>query len=171
MQVGDIDRVVAIDQMSFSLPWSVNSYRYELVENKHSHLWVAETNGSSGTPDLVGAVVVWLIVDEAHIATLAVHPAYRRLGIGQRLLEVTLKDALNMKMVTATLEVRTSNLAAQALYQKFGFQVVGRRLRYYQDTKEDALIMTVYLKHIPPELLMQGQAILVDKESDCDEIR
>lgn len=153
MQEEDLAQVLAVDRLSFSLPWPESAFRYELFENRHSRLWVAEWTDADGVKTVVGAVVVWFLVDEAHIATLAVHPDYRRRGIGQRLLVEVLRTALQMGMVTATLEVRQGNLAAQELYRKFGFRVVGRRPRYYKDNQEDALIMTVYVKKVPEELL------------------
>jgi ribosomal-protein-alanine N-acetyltransferase len=83
-----------------------------------------------------------VIVDEAHIGSLAVHPDYRRLGIARALLVRSLAAAAGRGATQATLEVRRSNLAAQALYRRFGFEVVGMRPRYYRDNQEDALLMT-----------------------------
>src|SRR4030067_1421735 len=88
-------------------------------------------------------IVMWLIVDEAHIATLAVEPEYRRQGIGRNLLATALREAAHIGMREATLEVRANNLAAQRLYQKFMFEIVGFRPHYYRDNSEDALIMTM----------------------------
>lgn len=143
MRIEDLAAVHQIDCLSFSLPWPANAFRYELLENPNSRLWVAEIERDDGTGVVVGAIVVWLVVDEAHIATLAVHPDYRRHGIATQLLRTALRECARLGMRTATLEVRASNLAAQALYHKFGFEVVGRRRGYYQDNQEDALIMTL----------------------------
>jgi ribosomal-protein-alanine N-acetyltransferase len=104
---------------------------------------VADLVQPAGARAVVGVIVVWLIVDEAHIATLAVHPELRRQGIAQKLLCVALKDAAEDGMLSALLEVRAGNKAAQDLYGKFGFEGVGRRPRYYQDNFEDALLMTL----------------------------
>jgi ribosomal-protein-alanine N-acetyltransferase len=142
MQLGDIDQVVSIDRLSFSLPWPASAFRHELVNNPSSLLWVAEVGLPDGSRSVVGAVVVWMILDEAHIATLAVHPDYRRQGISRQLLVVALRQAMERGAVLATLEVRASNLAAQALYKRFKFEIVGKRPRYYQDNMEDAFIMT-----------------------------
>jgi ribosomal-protein-alanine N-acetyltransferase len=143
MRLDDIDQVILIDRLSFSLPWPASAFRHELLNNPASLLWVAEVDLSDGTLIVVGAVVVWMIMDEAHIATLAVHPDYRRQGISQQLLVIVLRQAIEHQAALATLEVRANNLAAQALYKKFRFEVVGRRPRYYQDNYEDALIMTI----------------------------
>jgi ribosomal-protein-alanine N-acetyltransferase len=92
---------------------------------------------------VVGVIVVWLVLDEAHIATLSVHPDYRGHGIGQALVATSLAAAIRKKMVSATLEVRAGNQVAQQLYKHFHFEVAGRRPRYYRDNNEDALIMTI----------------------------
>lgn len=138
MRVEDLATVYQIDCLSFSLPWPANAFRYELMENQNSRLWVAELTSADEVGVVVGAIVVWLVVDEAHIATLAVHPDYRRRGIATQLLKTALQESARLGMRSATLEVRAGNLAAQALYQRFGFEVVGRRRAYYQDNHEDA---------------------------------
>jgi ribosomal-protein-alanine N-acetyltransferase len=151
MQVADLGQVQSIDQLSFSLPWPLSAFRYELFENELSLLWVAELAPHQAPKLVVGVVVVWLVLDEAHIATLSVHPDYRRRGIGQALVAAALAAAIRKKMVSATLEVRAGNLAAQQLYKRFRFEVVGRRARYYRDNNEDALIMTI--NNLGPEYL------------------
>lgn len=143
MELADLDQVQAIDRISFSLPWPASAYRYELKENPLSLLWVAELRQGDGQRRIAGVVVVWLILDEAHIATIAVHPEYRGQGIGRRLLASAVRDAIYRGAGLATLEVRASNLAAQNLYRRFRFEVVGSRPHYYKDNHEDALIMTV----------------------------
>ena len=143
MSSADLEQVLAIDHMSFSMPWPASAYNYELNENPLSLLWVAETGLPAQNRRIVGLLVLWLIVDEAHIATLAVHPDHRGQGIAQRLIRVALKEAILKGMSAATLEVRANNLAAQNLYRQFGFEIVGNRPRYYRDNNEDAFIMTV----------------------------
>lgn len=143
MSSADLEQVLAIDHMSFNVPWPASAYNYELNENPLSLLWVAETGLSAPNRRIVGLLVVWLIVDEAHIATIAVHPDYRGRGIARRLMRVALKEAILKGMGGATLEVRANNLAAQNLYRQFGFEIVGSRPRYYRDNNEDAIIMTV----------------------------
>jgi ribosomal-protein-alanine N-acetyltransferase len=142
MESRDLEAVQAIDRMSFSMPWPSSAYAYELYENPRSLLWVAETSAAGAPPQVVAAIVVWLIIDEAHIATIAVHPDYRRQGIAQELLCIALEDAIQHGSVSATLEVRARNLPAQKLYRRFRFEVVGNRPRYYRDNDEDARIMT-----------------------------
>lgn len=143
MNINDVDRVHLIDQLSFNMPWPISSYRYELYENPAALLHVAETTMENGIEVIVGMVVAWLIIDEMHIATIAVHPNFRRQGIGRKLLVASLKEAIGRGARLATLEVREGNQAAMQLYNQFGFIVEGRRPRYYHDTHEDAIIMTV----------------------------
>lgn len=144
MAWADLGQVLAIDRMSFSLPWPESAYRYELADNPASLQWIAETMPpESAQGNIAGMIVVWLVLDEAHIATLAVHPDYRERGIGKQLLSVALRESTHKGAQRAMLEVRAGNLAAQNLYHKFGFEVVSRRPRYYKDNNEDALLMNL----------------------------
>ena len=141
MKLEDVEQVYAIDVLSFALPWSERSYRFELTENRNSRTWVAEALDGHGRAQVVGMIVVWVILDEAHVATIAILPEFRRMHIGQRLLALALEDAVQSGATQAYLEVRRTNLAAQNMYQRFGFIVNGVRPRYYLDNGEDALLM------------------------------
>ncbi len=143
MTLEDLGAVLQIDRLSFPLPWSERSYRFELTQNPASNMLVVEGR-DEGAPRVIGYAGYWMLVDEAHISTLAVHPDYRRRGLGAKLLRQLLDDAARSGADMATLEVRVSNQAAVNLYHKFGFQIVGRRSRYYRDNGEDALLMTVW---------------------------
>ena len=138
MRPEDIPAVVELDQKSFSLPWPERSFRFEVTENPASHCWVAELDGR-----VVGMIVVWLIVDEAHVATIATHPDFRRQGIGKNLLGYVLLDLIDKGARSSFLEVRESNFAAQDMYRKFGYKESGRRRRYYKDNDEDAILMNL----------------------------
>ncbi len=151
MELQDIPRVREIDLVSFSLPWPERSFRFEITENPASRLWVVEARLPDGQTLVVGMIVMWLVLDEAHIGTFAIHPEYRRQGIGQKLLADSLLQAHELGVRQCYLEVRRSNVAAQQLYQRFGFEVVSVRNRYYRDNGEDALMMT--LNAIQPPLL------------------
>jgi [ribosomal protein S18]-alanine N-acetyltransferase len=143
MKEEDLDQAKTIDRMSFSLPWPDHSYEYEFYKNPLSLLWVAEVEEKEEKHRVVGTLVIWLIVDEAHIATIAVHPEYRNQGIAGQMLAEAMRAAVDKGMLQATLEVRANNTFAQQLYKRFGFEIVGRRQRYYRDNNEDAFIMTV----------------------------
>jgi [ribosomal protein S18]-alanine N-acetyltransferase len=142
MELTDLEKVLEIDQLSFSLPWPKSTFRFELVENELSRCWVGELERLFKPVEVVSMAVVWMVVNDAHIATIAVHPAFRRLGIAKQMMAHIIQAAEDEKMDSVTLEVRVSNEAAQNLYAQFGFKVVGKRPRYYRDTNEDALIMT-----------------------------
>jgi ribosomal-protein-alanine N-acetyltransferase len=174
MTLEDIPRVTVIDSLSFPLPWSTATYRYELLQNANSHFFVALADaaapGAAPTPGarnwlnpttwfkpptvpspdpdrpVVGYSGFWYILDEAHVSTIAVHPDWRGRSVGEHLFVNMLEEALDLGAVTATLEVRVTNERAQNLYRKYFFEVVGRRRRYYRDNGEDALLMTAELK-------------------------
>ena len=145
MTVDDLPAVQAIEQVSFTTPWPVHAYRSEIETNRLASYVVARAAGQ-----VVGYGGVWLMVDEAHITTFAVHPEWRRRGIGDRLLLALLDVAIRRGAREATLEVRLSNLPARRLYEKFGFRPAGLRPRYYTDDNEDALIMTTPPLETPP---------------------
>lgn len=138
MTLEDMPVVVELDHISFSLPWPESSFRFELIDNTASRCWVAEVIGR-----VAGMVVAWLLVDEIHIATIATHPDFRRRGIARRLLSHTLWYAQKEGARSSFLEVRESNLAAQEMYRKFGFEEAGRRKHYYRDNDEDAILMNL----------------------------
>jgi ribosomal-protein-alanine N-acetyltransferase len=137
MQVTDLPEVHAIERASFTSPWPPNAYRSELETNRLARYLVVRIDGR-----VVAYGGMWLMVDEAHITTFAVHPAWRRQRIAERLLGTFVDIALEIGAREMTLEVRLSNLPARRLYEKFGFRPVGIRPRYYSDDNEDALIMT-----------------------------
>jgi ribosomal-protein-alanine N-acetyltransferase len=147
MTLDDVPQVVAIDQIAFSLPWPERSFRFEITDNPASRCWVAEVGGR-----VAAMLVLWLIVDEAHIATIASHPDFRRLGIGKALMITALKSATEEGALSSFLEVRESNETALVMYRKFGFVESGRRKEYYKDNNEDAILMT--LKPLNVEQLM-----------------
>jgi ribosomal-protein-alanine N-acetyltransferase len=163
MTLADLDQVMAIEQVAFPTPWSVRSYRFEITENENSTMlvvrslpkasdqparWWSRFRRSKQGP-VLGYAGSWLLVDEIHIATIAVHPDWRGLGLGELLLLSLLEDGIKQYAQRATLEVRVSNLAAQSLYAKFGFEIVSVRKRYYADNNEDAYIMITPLFDSP----------------------
>jgi ribosomal-protein-alanine N-acetyltransferase len=139
MTISDVPAVVEIDQMSFSLPWPANSFRYEVSDNRAARCLVAETEDNR----IAAMIVSWILVDEMHIATFATHRDFRRHGIGSALLNAALNEARLAGAQRAFLEVRTGNGLAQEMYKKFGFEVTGQRKAYYRDNGEDAILMTL----------------------------
>lgn len=133
-----IKTVTEIEKASQTCPWSEESFRNELQQD-HGIFIVGEL----GT-DLIGFAGEWIIVDEAHIITVAVADEHRRKGYAQKLITELLLRAASQGATCSTLEVRASNEAAIALYEKFGFNATGRRKNYYPDNKEDAVIMWLY---------------------------
>ncbi|NLJ84815.1 MAG: ribosomal protein S18-alanine N-acetyltransferase [Firmicutes bacterium] len=137
MRVRDLDGVLSIERVSFPTPWSRYAFLSELLENDRAYYAVARTQDRI----LVGYIGMWLVLDEGHITTIAVHPAYRGRGIGRQLLEAVeiIGRARNMHRIT--LEVRVSNMVAHNLYVSMGFVDAGIRPGYYRDNNEDAIIM------------------------------
>ena len=137
MAIADLPAVQLIERASFTTPWPPQAYRQELESNRLAAYLIGEIGD-----EIVAYGGVWLMVDEAHVTTFAVHPRYRRRGIGERLLLSLIDLSIARRAREATLEVRLSNLGARRLYEKYGFRPVGIRPRYYSDNQEDALIMT-----------------------------
>ncbi len=140
MAAADLDEVIVIERLSFTLPWSRGAFLYEIEQNQVARCWVLRQQRR-----LVGYVCLWEIADEVHITNVAVHPECRRQGLGRMMIGWILDDARRRDLRLVILEVRPSNTEARALYESFGFQVVGRRRGYYYDTGEDALVMEARL--------------------------
>ncbi|MCG0240037.1 MAG: ribosomal protein S18-alanine N-acetyltransferase [Firmicutes bacterium] len=136
MTLADVDGVVAVERLCFLTPWSRQAFVRELTENPHARYLVARAGGT-----VVGYAGMWLVLDEAHVTNVAVHPDWRRQGLGERLMRGLMDWARAEGATRMTLEVRVSNQPAQELYRKLGFQPSGIRRGYYTDTGEDALIM------------------------------
>ncbi|MCB9420875.1 MAG: ribosomal protein S18-alanine N-acetyltransferase [Ardenticatenaceae bacterium] len=137
MRLPDLAAVRVIDRLSFPTPTKNSVFQYELDHNKLAYYQVLCTADA-----VIGYAGFWLMGDECHISTIASHPDWRGRGLGELLLLNMLFMANEQAAQMVTLEVRQSNLTAQALYHKYQFAIVGERRRYYKDTGEDALIMT-----------------------------
>jgi len=142
MTVDDLDVVQELDRQSFTNPWPEGAFKYELIESQNSRCWVAEIKQNQRSM-VIGSAVLWIILDEAHIATLAVDPLYRGHGVGKRLLAIALIDAYSAGAKKAFLEARKNNQDALHLYYGFGFTAVGIRPGYYPDNHEDALLLSL----------------------------
>jgi [ribosomal protein S18]-alanine N-acetyltransferase len=171
MQTKDIPEVIDIERESFSMTWPANSYKRELEENRLARYVVLRYQAANDEspfprkardprpfplsllpafdrprpgpddPPVVGYGGLWLMVDEAHVTSIAVRPEFRGKGLGQLVMLALFGVAIEKEARWMTLEVRVSNTGAQALYKKLGFREAGIRPRYYTDNNEDAVIM------------------------------
>ena len=135
MTRADLPAVLEMERVCFRSPWTENMLRGEL-KNKLAHYHVLELDGA-----LVGYAGMWILFDEAHITNVCTLPDYRRRGYGRFLMLESMRVAVGLHATKMTLEVRETNFGAQALYKGLGFEMAGRRKRYYDDTGEDALIL------------------------------
>lgn len=140
MEIMDLPQIEKVEKSSFSTPWPGKAFYDELMFNQFAYYTVVIFEGK-----VIGYCGFWLILDEAHITNIAIHPDYRGLGIGEATLNYVMRFAKKMGADKMTLEVRASNRVAQTLYEKLGFVSSGLRKGYYTDNKEDALIMWVTL--------------------------
>ena len=132
-----IDDVLAIEEASFTNPWTREMYLAELENRGVSFCFLA--TDASGL--VVGFCSCWRVLDELHINNLAVRPEVRRLGVATALLERVLEEGARLGATRVTLEVRRSNEAARLLYERFGFSIAGVRRSYYTKPIEDALVL------------------------------
>lgn len=131
----DLGEVLRIERLSFPQPWSREAYRREMAQPFSVYVVAEDEEGMAGYAGM------WVILDEAHVTTLAVDPSKRGRGVGSRLLEHLEEEARRRGAATMLLEVRPSNRPALALYERRGFTLWGRRRKYYSDNQEDALLM------------------------------
>ena len=140
MLSNDIPEVMEIERASFSSPWSEGMFRKELL-SPISYSLVALIDDEMRSGEVAGYINFWIVADEIHLNNVAVKKNMKRKGIATSLLQAMFGTGRQADAPRATLEVRVSNSAAIALYNKFKFVVKGIRPRYYNDTQEDALIM------------------------------
>jgi ribosomal-protein-alanine N-acetyltransferase len=139
MRREDMAQVMAVERASYSAGWPATAFERELTQNPMARYIVLRGPGGG---DVIGFAGLWLMVDQAHVVTVAVLPESRRKGFGRALVHGLLEVSRRHAMAMATLEVRASNEAARALYREYGFYEVGERKRYYSDNREDAIIMS-----------------------------
>lgn len=136
MYLSDLDAVMLIEGASFPTPWSRNAFQTELLENNFAAYLVLDFHSR-----IASYGGMWIILDEAHVTNVAVHPDFRGCHLGERMMLGLIRRAQELGAKRMTLEVRRSNLVAQNLYQKLGFIQLGVRRGYYTDPHEDAFIM------------------------------
>lgn len=133
----DVTQIHEIEVMCFAMPWSAESILHDVKDNVVAR-WLVLDDGEGRVLAYAG---MWLVLDEAHVCNVAVHPSHRGLGYGRRILEALIALAQENGMRLMELEVRRSNTTAQNLYHSCGFIDVGYRKHYYEDNREDALLM------------------------------
>lgn len=163
MRLSDITQVTSIERRSFSSPWTARTYAYEIAESSYSYMMVLTIPDAIPRNDMISRMMrllgysaspsetvvayggLWHLYDEAHISTIASNPDYRRKGYGELALVGMIQRAVTLQAAYVALEVRVSNLGAQALYAKHGFQIAGIKPRYYSDNGENAYDMRLPL--------------------------
>jgi [ribosomal protein S18]-alanine N-acetyltransferase len=136
MELSHVDDIIVVEKLCFKIPWSREAFIEEITKNKFA-IYRSVKAGER----VVGYGGMWKVFDEGHITNIAVHPDFRSNGIGSLLLERLINIAVEEGITSLTLEVRKSNLIAQSLYSKYGFEIGGLRKAYYADNREDAIIM------------------------------
>lgn len=169
MTLEDLPEVHAVEVQSVPTPWPVSAYRRELNNPAGNHYIVCRWRSPDGQPvarpeprqrtflpffarqqeaaahpaaPIVGFAGMWVQLDEAHVTIIGVAPSHRGRGVGEYIFTFLIDEAMRRNATWITLEVRVSNVRAQALYTKYGFVVQGTRRRYYSDDGEDAYVMS-----------------------------
>lgn len=136
MSLEHIPDVLRVENLCFVTTWPRNAFLNELTENKLAHYFVGRADDK-----IIAYGGLWVILEDAHITTVAVEPDYQRHRYGERMLVRLLEESIERGASWITLEVRESNIAAQRLYKKYGFTIVNTRRGYYSDNDENALVM------------------------------
>jgi len=145
MLPADLPQVCAIENVCYTTPWSFSSFKHE-IDNSDATLEVAVFDSR-----IIGYVCIRSILDMTHLMNIAVLPEFRRRGIGKALLENAVRDVKRLHPdMKLTLEVRQSNVAALTFYEKFGFNVTGKRNKYYREPEDDAVIMELDVSSFLP---------------------
>ncbi|GAB7387808.1 ribosomal protein S18-alanine N-acetyltransferase [Bacillaceae bacterium] len=147
MTLADVEAILGVERACFAVPWSREAFVNELRNNPFAHYLVVEKEEK-----IVGYGGMWLIVDEAHMTNIAIHPEARGKKLGYRLMRRLMGLARRLGAQKMTLEVRASNEVAQRLYRRLGFAATGIRPGYYSDNGEDAIIMWVNLHEAERDL-------------------
>lgn len=141
MEIDHIKDIIEIEKKSFAIPWSEGNLRKEL-DNKMGIYFVILNND---TNEVAGYGGMWHVINEGHITNVAIKEDFRGMGLGSKMIDKLIEVAIEKEMIGITLEVRVSNIVAQCLYKKSGFILEGIRREYYDDNREDAIIMWKHL--------------------------
>jgi len=140
MSTADVRTVMRIESLSFSSSWPTSAFQSELNDNKLAHYFVGR-DAAARDADVVAYGGIWVILDDAHITTIAVHPDWRGCRYGEQMLVHMLHESIARGASWITLEARESNEIAQNLYRKYGFSTIATRRAYYSDNGENAVVM------------------------------
>jgi ribosomal-protein-alanine N-acetyltransferase len=141
MKQSDLPAILEIERRSFSDPWSEVSFIDELLTNDLAYYVVADVDGQ-----IAGYAGMWVVLEEAQMTNVAIHPDYRNRGLGKGIVVYLIELANELGASEMTLEVRKSNQIAQRVYRNLGFGVIGQRKGYYPDNGEDAILMGLQIK-------------------------
>ena len=162
MTQADIRPVMRIEALSFTTSWPPSAFASELSDNKLAHYFIGRL-GDPRTGDVVAYGGIWVILEDSHITTIAVHPDFRGKRYGEELLVHLLHEAIERGASWITLEARESNVVAQNLYKKYGFTIVSTRRAYYSDNGENAVVM--WAGHLRGDLY-RNRLSLLSRELD-----
>ena len=146
----DLDVLVALEEICFSLPWSRENFEAELSGNQFSRMLIIEDPDSPYETQAIGYLCAWVVFEEIRFLNMAVHPDFRRQGLARQLIGEALRQGSEGSCCRGMLEVRETNMPAQALYKSFHFQPYATRKAYYTNPTEDAILMT--LEPLIPEI-------------------
>ena len=135
MSKEDVQQAAELEAMTFSQPWTKEAFAASIDKTENIYI-VAEKDKK-----IIGYCGMWGVAGEGQINNVAIHPDFRKQGIGYEMLQYAMEKAIEKKITTFTLEVRKSNVAALNLYRKLGFSSAGVRKNFYQFPTEDAVIM------------------------------
>lgn len=136
MELHDLEELMVIEYENFTSPWFREHYEYELLENPFAKMTVLTLND-----ELIGYLGLWTLFEEAQVTTIAIKKSHQRQGYGEQLIRAAIHQAKEAHCEQISLEVRVSNIAAQNLYRKYGFEIINTRPQYYEDNHEDAYLM------------------------------
>ncbi len=141
--IQDLDALVTLEEACFSVPWSRKNFEAELEGNQFSRVLMIAHPKPTHDVRAIGYVCVWMVFEEIRFLNLAVHPDFRRQGIGKQLIQEALGQARVVGCCRGMLEVRATNMPAQMLYKSFCFQAYATRKSYYTNPPEDAILMSL----------------------------
>jgi len=136
MEIDDLKKVLEIEEQSFSVPWTYDLFFSELTRNRYARYFVLEKD-----KEIIGYLGFWHKEASFHITNIAITEKFRRKGYGKKLLNFIEKIATTYRIKKISLEVRRSNCIAQDMYRKYGYKVIRVLKNYYQEEKEDALVV------------------------------